>query len=270
MDIGSLYDSRMRIITAPCLAILLAGCSSLESASRLDSFSQDLLPQTKTLRVISSNGDIVISGLTAHNGIHVDVEYFTQADSLEEAQKLIGKLKVTSSYADGGISILEVVGSYDHCGANLSLQVPEGVNLDIRTGNGDVYVVPRAKTLTVRTVNGDVILNSHSKVRAKTTNGDIVLDGNSADFDLRSENGDISLTQSALFAGSGSMTTTNGSLRVHNSATIDAKIIGATSNGNYMIYGPLLFEDQGAGLIRLSTTNGDINITHNEMPAEVE
>ena len=100
--------------------------------------------------------------------------------------------------------------------------------------------------------------------------GNIVLDGNSADFDLRSENGDISLTQSTLFAGSGSMTTTNGSLRVHNSATIDAKIIGATSNGNYMIYGPLLFEDQGAGLIRLSTTNGDINITHNEMPAEVE
>ena len=270
MGIDSLYDSRMKIIAAPCLTILLAGCSSLESVSRLDSFSQDLLPQTKTLRVIGNTGDIVISGLTAHNGIHANIDYFAQADSLEEAQKIIGQLKVTSSYADGGIAILEVTGSYDNCGANLSLQVPEGVNLDIRAGNGDVYVVPRLKTLTVRTVNGNVILNSHSKVRAKTTNGDIALDGNSADFDLRSENGDISLTQSALFAGSGSMTTTNGSLRIHNSATIDAKIIGATSNGNYMIYGPLLFEDQGDGLIRLSTNNGDINITHNEMPAKVE
>ena len=270
MDIGSLYDSRMKIIAVPCLAILMVACSSLESVSRLDNFSQDLLPQTKTLRVISSNGDIVISGLTAHNTIHVDVDYFAQADSLEEAQKLISPLKVTSSYADGGIAILEVTGSYDNCGANLSLQVPEGFNLDIRAGNGDVSVVPRVKTLTVRTVNGDVILNSHSKVRAKTTNGNIVLDGNSADFDLRSENGDISLTQSTLFAGSGSMTTTNGSLRVHNSATIDAKIIGATRNGIYMIYGPPLSEDQGTGLIRLNTTDGDINIIHYAMPAEVE
>ena len=270
MDIGSLYDSRMKIIAAPCLAILMVACSSLESVSRLDSFSQDLLPQTKTLRVISSNGDIVISGLTAHNTIHVDVDYFAQADSLEEAQKLISQLKVTSSYADGGISILEVTGSYDQCGANLSLQVPEGFNLDIRAGNGDVSVVPLVKTVTVRTVNGDVILNSHSKVRAKTTNGNIHLAGNSTDFDLRSENGDINLTQSAAFSGSGSMTTTNGSLRVSNSETIDAKIIGATSDGNYMIYGPPLFEDQGTGLIRLNTTDGDINIIHYAMPAEVE
>ena len=150
------------------------------------------------------------------------------------------------------------------------MQVPEGVNLDIRASNGDVYVVPRVKTLTVRTVNGDVILNSHSKVRAKTTNGNIHLAGNSTDFDLRSENGDINLTQSAAFSGSGSMTTTNGSLRVHNSATIDAKIIGATSDGIYMIYGPPLSEDQGTGLIRLNTTNGDINIIHYAMPAEVE
>jgi DUF4097 and DUF4098 domain-containing protein YvlB len=270
MDIGSLYDSRMKIIAAPCLAILMVGCSSLESASRLDSFSQNLLPQTKTLRVISINGDIVISGLTAHNDINVDVDYFAQADSLEDAQKSISLLIVTSSYAAGGIAILEVTGPDTHCGANLSLQVPEGVNLDIRAGNGDVYVVPVVNTLTVRTVNGDVILNSHSKVRVKTTNGDIVLEGNSADFDLRSENGDINLTQSASFSGSGSMTTTNGSLHVSNSETIDAKIHGGTGNGNYMIYGPPLSEDQGTGLIRLNTTNGDINITHNEMPAEVE
>ena len=260
----------MNIITAPCLAILMVGCSSLESASRLDNFSQDLVPQTKTLRVINSNGYIVISGCTTRNDINVDVEYFAQADSPEEAQKSISLLDITSNYAAGGIAILEVTGSDNNCGANLSLQVPEGFNLDIRAANGDVYVVPIVKTVTVRTVNGDVILNSHSKVRVKTTNGNIILDGNSADFDLRSENGDINLTQSALFDGSGSMTTTNGSLRVSNSETIDAKIHGGTSNGNYITYGPPLSEDQGTGLIRLNTTNGDINITHNEMSAEVE
>jgi len=270
MDIGSLYDSRMKIIAAPCLAILMVGCGSLESVTRVDSFSQGLLPQTKTLRVINSNGDIVISGLTAHNDIYVDIDYFAHAESLEEAQKSISLLDITSSYADGGMVILEVTSPDIHCGANLALQVPEGLNLDIRAGNGDVHVVPVVKTVTVRTVDGDVILNSHSKVRVKTTNGDIVLDGNSADFNLRSVNGDIDLTQSALFTGSGSLTTINGSLRINNSATIDAKIIGATINGNYMIYGPSLFEDQGTGLIRLNTTNGDINITHNEMPAEVE
>ena len=260
----------MKIIAAPCIAFLMVGCSSLESASRLDSFSQDLVPQTKTLRVINSNGYVIISGLTLNNDISVDVEYFAQADSLEEAQRSISLLNVTSNYATGGIAILEVTGPENNCGANLSLKVPEGFNLDIRAGNGDVHVVPVMKTVTVRTVDGDVILNSHSKVRVKTTNGDIVLDGNSADFNLRSVNGDINLAQSALFTGSGSLTTINGSLRINNSATIDAKIIGATRNGNYMIYGPSLFEDQGTGLIRLNTTNGDINITHNEMPAEVE
>jgi len=260
----------MKLFALPLAAMCLTACSSLESVSRLSSFSNELVPQTKSLRIINVNGDITISSLSAHKELNVDVDYFAQATSIEKANSLINQLDLQFNYADGGVAIVEITGPTSNCGANLIVQIPENINLDIRNSNGDVNVVPLVSAVNVRTINGDVIINSSDKVRAKTNNGDIVLDGNSADFDLRSTNGDINLTQSAIFNGSGSMTTTNGSLRINNSATIDAKIAGSTTHGDYSVYGPPLFANQGAGLIRLSTINGNINITHVEMPDTVE
>ncbi|MBC8370885.1 MAG: hypothetical protein H8E25_12880 [Planctomycetes bacterium] len=260
----------MKLAALPLIALVLASCSTQVSVTRLENINQDLVPQTKSLRLINHNGDITVSAVTAHNNINIDADFFANANSEEAAQQMLEQLQITTSYSSGGMVVIEVTGPTNNCGADLSLQIPEGFNVDIRNSNGDIDVVPLVNAVSLRTVNGNIVLKSNSKVRAKTTNGNVIYQGNSLDFDLRTVNGNVNVTQSALFDGSGSLTTTNGSLRINNSATIDAKVVGDTVHGDYMIYGPKLFEDQGSGLIRVSTVNGNINITHAETPATVE
>ncbi|MFT7516765.1 MAG: DUF4097 and DUF4098 domain-containing protein YvlB [Myxococcota bacterium] len=255
----------MKILALPFLALLFGSCAASETATRPANLNQEVTPQTKALQLVNSNGNITITGLTAGNNINVDADFFAHASSIEKAQALVDDIQIEWSYTSGNAILIEITGVADNCGADLLLQVPEDFNIDIRSTNGNVDVVPLVKGINVRTVNGNIVINSHDKVRAKTSNGNIVYQGNSRDFDLRTVNGNIKVAQSALFDGAGALTSVNGSLSVRNSATIDAKIIGETTNGSYGIYGPDLFEDQGAGLIRLETANGSISITHAEM-----
>jgi hypothetical protein len=260
----------MKLIALLLSALVLSSCGALETATRLANLNEVLVPQTRSLRLVNTNGNITITGLTARNNINIDADFFAHADSIEEAQQLVDAIDITWDYTPGGVVVVVVTGVAENCGAHLSVQIPEDFNIDIRNENGNVDVVPVVRAVSLRTVNGNLVVNSHSKVRAKSTNGHIIYQGNSRDFDLRTSNGNINVSLSEPFDGSGSLATTNGSLRIKSSSIIDAKVAGDTVNGDYMIYGPSLFPDQGTGLIRLATVNGDINITHVKAPDTVE
>ncbi|MDP6963718.1 MAG: hypothetical protein QGF46_06080 [Planctomycetota bacterium] len=260
----------MKSIATAFLALIVCSCSSRVQTNRYETLSYDLVPQTRSLLIENTNGNVKVTSMAADHKLNIDIDFFARAISEEESQRLLSEMSVVLDYAEGNVAKLIVKGPTDNCGANLTVQLPHSLNLDIRNVNGNVDVVPKAKAVSVRNVNGNVAINCDNKVRAKTTNGNIVVDGNTNDFDLRTSNGNISLNLSDVFNGSGSMTATNGNLRIHSSSLIDAKIMGEVENGDYMIYGPKLYESQGAGLLRLETINGNINVTHVEVAVEVE
>jgi len=129
------------------------------------------------------------------------------------------------------------------------IDVPQDINLDLRTGSGEIEVVG----------------NLTGGLRVHTSNGDITMDDVTGKVDVSTSSGDI---RTGRISGTGYLKTSGGDIRVEDAA---AELDVRTSGGNIKIGnvgkwldantsgGNILVGDVG-GEARLSTAGGNIEV----------
>ena len=117
------------------------------------------------------------------------------------------------------------------CSADLSVTVPEGTRVVVRSGDGDVRVAGPADAVTVRATDGDV--------RVSGTRGDV---------EVRGTDGDVSVddVRGAVVAD-----VTDGALRV---ADVTGRVVVGTLDGRVSVL-------RVGGDVEARTTNGRLEVT---------
>jgi DUF4097 and DUF4098 domain-containing protein YvlB len=138
---------------------------------------------------------------------------------------------------------------------DFEVRVPQGVDLEARTVNGDVSAKSLASNVTLRTVNGSIEVSTSGYAEATTVNGGITAKLGSANW-----------------TGPLNFTTVNGAIAVDMPANLSTDIEATTLNGTIQSDFPLELQagrngknirgkigSGGRGLF-LKTVNGSINL----------
>jgi DUF4097 and DUF4098 domain-containing protein YvlB len=138
---------------------------------------------------------------------------------------------------------------------DFEVRVPQGVNLEGRTINGDISAKSLASNVTLRTINGSIEVSTSGYAEATTINGGITAKLGSSDW-----------------TGPLNFTTINGAIAVDMPANLNTDIEATTLNGSIQSDFPLELQSSkngknirgkigsgGRGLV-LKTINGSINL----------
>jgi hypothetical protein len=136
-----------------------------------------------------------------------------------------------------------------------TIRVPDGVNLEAHTVNGEVNVTEIGGDVVASTVNGDVNLATRGTAEAHTVNGSITASLGRADWD-----------------GTATFKTVNGSVTVDVPDGMNARVDASTVNGSIETDFPITVRGRfarrslrgtvgdGGRDLELGTVNGDIRI----------
>ena len=155
--------------------------------------------------------------------------------------------------------------------AEISVQIPEGVNTSGNTINGDVSVERVDSDVRAATVNGSVrVTQVGGRVRARTVNGDVNVDTRGGPVSAETVNGSIKAAMGATGTDDMRFRTVSGDIDITAPPQLNADIELNTLNGSIDSRFPLRFERDrhraigtvGSGGRRLtaSTVNGSITI----------
>ncbi len=145
------------------------------------------------------------------------------------------------------ISFLELCSGFDtpRVDMQLSIEVPPGVAVEMRSASGDLSTAGLAGTQRLATTSGDIrVEGATGRVQATATSGDIEAAGLAA-ARLRSVSGDISVDRAT---GALDAATTSGSITVKGAA--DSLELGTVS-GEVEV-------DGSPKTLRVTTTSGDV------------
>lgn len=246
----------------PLVAIAVApSCSIMWDSGHKAELTQDVAFQVdgaKHVQIHSRNGRIEV--IHADGGeISGSTEMYARASSPEAAQGRVDSM-TWSTEVDGETLIITLDGpsdGKDNYGASLAVAVPEGVTLELYSGNGRLRVEGDYPHMLLDTSNGRITVVSDGKLRAKTSNGRIEYTGASSDFVLDTSNGRVVANLVGDWSGSGVIDTSNGKVVVNCSGTIAANVHASTSNGKLHSDGP---RKEGPGELEIESSNGSIYV----------
>ncbi len=233
--------------------------ASTEAVARGSFSTREPADNRFRLRLDAVNGSIVIIGQPGSGSVQVTAELIVGSDWLTDAQSGLADLDILVT----GDSE-EIVIQTDQPGipdgrqyvVNYTVQVPADLEIFVTQTNGDITLEGMRNSVTVAAVNGDVWLLdifgnadvdlSNGRIESTVNlppGGEIRLSGGNADIDLG-----IPTSASAELSALSSI----GVVTWDNMALTDLVDTGHSLTG---ILG------SGAGLIRLETVNGNIDIT---------
>jgi hypothetical protein len=151
------------------------------------------------------------------------------------------------------------------------VRLPEGVQLEAATVNGNVTVNGATAESEVSTVNGNILFNGASASELNTVNGNILFDGASAS-ELNTVNGTITANLFKALRGDLEINAVNGNIQLAIPGTADADLSGDTVHGKIESAIPVTIEGKwgpksftgrlgrGGPDIEMTTVNGNIVI----------
>ncbi len=158
------------------------------------------------------NGTVEISNVAGR--VTVTSWDRSEVDVKGELGESVQRVEVTSSGSRTFVKVvLPSMGTHDG-DADLDIQVPKSVNLDVSVVSADISVSGVQGSQTLKTVSGDIRSDlSTPRFQGKTVSGDIRLRGSSkpSDMHLETVSGDIVLDRGA---GDVEATTVSGDLRL--------------------------------------------------------
>jgi hypothetical protein len=141
---------------------------------------------------------------------------------------------------------------------DFTIQVPDGVNLQVGNVNGGIDAVDLASDLEVRTVNGSIHATSSGLVDAETVNGSITAAMGKGSWDrlvrFETVNGSVRLQLPHEVNADLTASSVNGSISSDFPVYVEGKFMGRTGK----IGGTL---GKGGGDLRIQTVNGSIVIS---------
>ena len=143
-----------------------------------------------TLQVSASkNGGIHVQG-GGGNDYSITACLAAAGDDANDAKALLHQIKL--SVRDGKVTV-EGPNPQEWL-AYLIIQAPNGVALDLESGNGPIGVVDFSGNIQARNVNGPLTFHDvNGQVRAEVQNGPITVSGSGGDFRLSVQNGPLTI-----------------------------------------------------------------------------
>lgn len=230
----------------------------------------DELRAGETLRVFSVNGEITTrraAGRTARVVGRGEADGRGRYEIRFEARRVDDGVVVCALYEVGSTCDEDGIdserGSRSRYGrAHLQVEVPEGVELRVSSGNGDVAVEGATADVDAASGNGDVRVGAGAgRVRAASGNGEVTVEEARAAVRASSGNGAIRVSTAA---GPVSASTGNGSIRASMASLAGSEDL-EFSSGNGSI--TLLLPDDFSAEISARTGHGDFDL---EFPVRIE
>ena len=251
------------------LAILLltacaSGLTDDLNGIRRDSFN---VGASARLRVESENGQIIVRGEGSGSSIRVTA-------TIENLQRV----SYTATQEGDTVTVVADVANGPawfnrDAGTHLEITVPERIELDLETSNGQVTVTGVSGPVTVATSNGRIeIAGVSGTVQARSSNGRIALDGVSGPVTAETSNGAISLSGTIPPGSVNRLRTSNGGVTVVLVDTPSLDLNARTNNGRVQVDRPITTSGApdpthlvgviGAGgpQMEIQTSNGNITI----------
>lgn len=210
------------------------------------------------LTLDNMNGSVEIrSWSKAEVGIWARIK--VEGRDRDEAEELYESVNIEVEETSGRVAIYtdapRNLGRGRQISVEYEINVPEEIDLDVRTVNGGVDVRTVTGHIRLRTTNGSVeAVGLHGNVQAGTTNGRVEVellayDGED-DLEFTTTNGSIRVTLPKDIRGEMEARTTNGHIETDFPITVQGRFSKKSIRGDLNGGGPTL--------IRLKTTNGSI------------
>lgn len=259
-----------------------------------DDSIEDSADGIERVQIIIRNGKIELKG-NESDAISIAIEERIKAND-EDAAKIIADEVSLKGERQNNTMVYTI----DYSGKKqeyknkfacvLAINLPEDVEIDLESTNGLISIAWMKADATVQTTNGKVIAsncdadvnlrttngginasNIDGSIEAGTTNGGIEIVSNSA-VKASTTNGGIRVTISSEMMGDISLNTTNGGVNLKLPESSEFELDASTTNGKVRssFSGDLESNRRNTSLrgtvgsaahkVRLSTTNGNINI----------
>ena len=244
--------------------VFLLACS-VETEVREDSFVVGGSPQ---LVVRSENGSISVE--TGGTGVIQVTTTIKNPPNVEYRAVQTGNTVEVTSDVKGGINFFRRGG-----GAEISVVVPESIDLDLETSNGAIVVegVEVTALASLESSNGRVTLNDVTgDVKIKTSNGRINIQGFTGQVEAQTANGSIDFTGTLRGGSENELRTSNGSIDVILVVTPGVELDASTNNGKVKSDLPITISGEtsddrlvgsigtGGRHLLIRTSNGSITI----------
>jgi DUF4097 and DUF4098 domain-containing protein YvlB len=242
-------------------------------------------PATASLSVDNPRGDVIVSGTSDDNKIHVAVEkdVYSRSDSEADARAQ----KLTPRFATNGNVLTLSVPALDGTRADLTITVPATAATTITANHGDVRVSAIKAAVFVTANHGDISLsaitgpitthihNGDSSFSAHSVTGPITVEGHGRDTTLSDLSGPVTIT--GEFFGEAHFEHIRGPLRFHTSRTdfqlarLDGEVEISNNAGltTSEAVGPLTLTTRNrnitleriSGNIAVTNSNGSVDLT---------
>jgi DUF4097 and DUF4098 domain-containing protein YvlB len=250
-----------------------------------DQMLAETFPAGASLQVNNPRGDVIISGTSDDNQMHVSVhkQVYTRSDSEADtkAQRLSPNINTSSN------DVILSVPAMDGARADLTITLPAAVATTVNANHGDVKITSIKAPLTITANHGDIELsaitgditthinNGNNDVSAHSVTGSLSIEGHGHDSTVSDLSG--SLTMRGEFFGDSHFERIRGPVKFHTSRTdfqlgrLDGQVdisSGAALQTSEAV-GPLTLTthsrnvtlDRIAGDISVTNRNGSVDVT---------
>lgn len=233
--------------SAVCLVL---ATSAVHAAEKRFEEAYTVQPGGK-LSVEANEGDVIVTG-TNSDRVVVRVVMSGSERSLERmtltTQQKGNDVLVTAKHRNGDWRGWISLGSNDS--NKISIEVPRGYNVDLRTSAGDLSVSQLTGEASVKTSDGDIhVADIVGPVHLQTSSGDIELANIKGSVVAISSSGDLLMRD---LQGQIDVKTSDGDINAHR---IDGRIAARTSSGDVNVQ--LLGSNRG---VTLDTSSGNIDL----------
>ena len=173
-----------------------------EKYEREQQIDQALAPGT-SLAISNPHGDVVVTGQSRDNSIHITVNKVVYSSSEELANNKATRLAPSLSLTGSVLNV--TVPAIDGAIANLSIAIPASAQTTISADRGDVRISSLQAAINVTSNHGDVqvddvtgtigarVNNSHSSFTAHGVTGDVSVHGRGEGVTLANVSGRVEL-----------------------------------------------------------------------------
>lgn len=220
------------------------------------------------LIVQNAHGDVTVSAEpagTADGALHLTMHKTVYTDSSSEADRRLQALEPLITTSGGVMTVHMPTG--DSATADMQLQLPAGIAVEVHAGHGDVSINGRNANVTVEDEHGDVQLAAiqgvvHTTMRngdfsAREITGNITVNGHMNDVTVSHITGTATLD--GEFFGDVHLDTISSAVHLHSSRT---DIQAAQLSGTTTLDDDDLTIDGASGPVSVATKAKDISLRH--------
>lgn len=243
-------------------------------------------PAGAFLSIDNPRGDVVVSGTSDDNQIHVAMhrEIYSRSDSDADrkAQQLSAQINTS------GNTVILTVPALPGARADLTITVPPTAAINVTANHGDVQVSAIKAAVAATANHGDVTLsaitgtvsahinNSDSSFSAHSITGTLTIEGRGQDLTLSDLSGPVTINGD--FFGSSHLEHIRGPIKFHSTRTDmqlgrldgEADISNNADLSASEVVGPLTLStrsrnitlDRIAGNVSVTNSNGSVNVTN--------